>query len=289
MTNRTSTLQIENFSLFGEAAELSDVVHCETIETRSPLHDWEFKPHRHQRLHQILLLDQGGGTAELDGQFETLSENSILNVPTGCVHSFVFHTRTKGWVVTLAAELLDELLLGDEGLRPVLARPYIATGDESHRAIVRAIFDEHAELSFARAQMLRALSAQLLAQVARTIRLLDDSDEPSESDPLQIKFDALLEKHFSQQWSVADYARELSVSPTHLSRVLRSTTGLPASRIIEARIVREARRHLFFTNLGVSQIAYLLGYEDPAYFSRVFSRATGVSPKAFRSQMEPGA
>lgn len=56
--------RIETFNLFGEDADLPDVVHCETIEARSVVHDWEFKPpHRHARLHQVLLLERGGGTA----------------------------------------------------------------------------------------------------------------------------------------------------------------------------------------------------------------------------------
>jgi len=99
---------------------------------------------------------------------------------------------------------------------------------------------------------------------------------------LQRRFEALVDAHFLKHWSVADYACALAVTPTHLSRVSRRTTGLPASRIIEERLVREARRLLTYTNITVTQIAYELGYIDPAYFSRVFSRATGLSPRRFR-------
>jgi AraC family transcriptional activator of pobA len=55
--------------------------------------------------------------------------------------------------------------------------------------------------------------------------------------------------------------------------------------MIEARMMREARRNLAYTNLSISTIAYTLGFADPAYFSRVFTRDAGVSPKAFRSQI----
>lgn len=289
MNQRVPTDRIENFSLFGEAGEMPDTVHCETIETRSPLHDWEFKPHRHQRLHQILLMDTGGGAAKLDSLTGKLRAGSLMNVPSGCVHSFVFARNTMGWVVTLATELLDEVLQMEDGLFSVLSRPVIVQGDVTHRELIIRIFGEHAQRSFGRAHILRSQSALLLGHVARTIRKLDNSDMPQCNDPLQARFEKLVDQNFQKQWSVADYARHLSVTPTHLSRVLRKSTGLPASRLIEARVLREARRHLFFTNLGVSQIAYLLGYEDPAYFSRVFSRATGLSPKAFRAQTERSA
>ena len=113
-----------------------------------------------------------------------------------------------------------------------------------------------------------------------------DSDAALPDAPLRARFERLLEETFRQHWSVSDYARALSVSPTHLSRVLRQATGLPASRAIEDRVLREARRQLFYTNLSIAEIAYLLGYNDPAYFSRVFARATGMAPSAFRARVD---
>lgn len=280
--------RIANFNLFGEAGELPDVVHCETIEIRSQLHDWVFRPHRHARLHQLLLLDDGGGRAVLEERTHALRPGTLVNVPAGCVHGFTFLRDTTGWVVTLSSELLDEVLRADEGLRPVLARPAVARRDAHHRYLVGRIFHEHGQRGFGRAHVLRALAALLLGHVARTLQDLHRSDMPRADNPLLVRFERLLEENFRNRWGVADYAGRLSVSPTHLSRVTRAATGLSAARVIEERVIREARRQLVFTNLGISQIAYLLGFGDPAHFSRVFSRATGLSPRAFRAQIERG-
>ena len=100
------------------------------------------------------------------------------------------------------------------------------------------------------------------------------------------RFDALVEARFRQHWPVARYAAALAITPAHLSRLCRAATGRPASAVIEDRIIREARRHLVYTNLPVQSIAYDLGYDDPAYFSRVFTRATGLSPRSFRQQSQ---
>jgi AraC family transcriptional activator of pobA len=59
--------------------------------------------------------------------------------------------------------------------------------------------------------------------------------------------------------------------------------------LIEARLMREARRQLAYTSLPVSTIAYTLGFGDPAYFSRVFGRVEGLSPRAFRERLVAGA
>ena len=60
---------------------------------------------------------------------------------------------------------------------------------------------------------------------------------------------------------------------------------MPALRLIEARLMREARRNLAYTHLGVATIAYTLGYADPAYFTRAFTRDAGLSPRSFRAQV----
>src|SRR5664279_4576502 len=81
---------IRTYNLFGEANDLPDVVHCETIAARSVLHEWEFAPHRHARLHQILLIERGGGQATLEGRLHALRPMRVVNVPVGDVHGFTF-------------------------------------------------------------------------------------------------------------------------------------------------------------------------------------------------------
>ncbi|MEJ2121458.1 MAG: helix-turn-helix domain-containing protein [Alphaproteobacteria bacterium] len=275
---------ILNYNLFGETGDLPDVVHCETIETRSRLHDWELAPHRHARLHQILLLESGGGRVSLDGQGHTLGPSSLVNVPIGLVHSFTFTPGTVGLVVTLAAEMLDVALQPSEGLRPVLAQPAVLPAEAAHNRTMTEIAETFAGRDFARAHMLRSLSALILGQIARTLDEAGRAGTSASAPDLLTRFEALLEAHYLQHWPVADYADALAVSPTHLSRVCRVATGRPATRLIEERVVREARRNLVYTGLTVSTIAYALGYADPAYFSRVFSRATGLAPREFRAR-----
>jgi len=108
---------------------LPDVLHCETIADRSVLHDWELAPHRHARLHQVLLIEAGGGTATLDGKKEKLKPGALVNVPPGHVHAFKFERNTHGWVTTLADELMDELLVGAGTLRTELDRACVLSAD----------------------------------------------------------------------------------------------------------------------------------------------------------------
>ena len=114
--------EVQTFNLFGEAGDLPDVVHCETISARSRLHEWEFAPHRHGRLHQLLLVAEGGGTANLEGTTHALGPMVLVNVAVGDVHGFSFRPGTEGWVVTFAAEMLDEAFSDTMGHAGALVR-----------------------------------------------------------------------------------------------------------------------------------------------------------------------
>ncbi len=288
MPETSDSTAIRNYNLFGETAEVPDVVHCETISERSELHNWELRPHRHARLHQVLLLRAGGGTARIEGQNLPLNPPVLLNMPRGFVHGFRFQQGTEGWVITLSADLMDQALRDREGLRAVLAAPCAVPLPPEIEMLARRILTEYHNRDFARAQILRSQAGSLLGLTARAIHTQQAPPDPHADTPLLRRFEALVEQHFRQRLPVADYAARLAVSPTHLNRVVRQATGRPASALIGERVLREARRMLIYTSLTAAEIGYELGFSDPAHFSRVFARGIGMPPRAFRQRMEQG-
>lgn len=275
---------VRDYGLYGENRHLPDVMHCETIAERSALHDWEVALHRHDRLHQLLLVRVGSGLARLGEVDAPLSPGCLVNVPVGEVHAFSFEPGTDGLVVTLADVMLDELLARDAGVRHRLARGWAGVADAGLGVLMTQLVLEYTSASAGRALILRGLAAALLGRSSRLGSDAADTGDLAVSH-LMGRFDTLLDQRFREHWRVSDYARALSITPTHLSRVARRATGLPASQCIDARVTREARRQLAFTSLSVSSIGYSLGFADPALFSRVFSRVAGLSPSAFRRRL----
>jgi AraC family transcriptional regulator, transcriptional activator of pobA len=285
ISNMKRILAIQSYSLFGESAHLPDVMHCETIAERSRLHDWELSPHRHAHLHQVLLIQAGGGTASLDGVAHKLVPGSLVNVPTGHVHAFRFRRNTQGWVATLPVELLDEILVHVGDVRSGLAQADVVNASPAIQLLMQQMWEEFCARSKARALVLKGLSSTLLGLLARAMAEGTPNHAKMREFDLVQRFKALIQEHFLEHWSVADYASALSVSSTHLSRLTRAATGDSALRLIEARTLREARRYLAYTHLNIATIAYELGFKDPAYFTRAFSRDGGLSPRAFRAQL----
>ncbi|MFT3666902.1 helix-turn-helix domain-containing protein [Piscinibacter sp.] len=277
---------VRHYSLYGEREHLPDVMHCETIAERSVLYEWELAPHRHDRLHQLLLLRAGGGMTRLADAELALGAGSLVNVPPGTVHAFTFEPGTDGLVLTLADALLDELLAREPEVRRLLGRAWVGRADDGIDALAARLAREYAGRATARALVLRGLAGTLLGCAARAGARADPMARNMTESHLLQRFEALLEAHYREHWGVADYARALAVTPTHLSRVARAASGAPASRLIDARVIREARRQLAFTHLSVASIAYTLGFVDPALFSRVFTRVAGRSPRAFRRELQ---
>jgi AraC-like DNA-binding protein len=96
------------------------------------------------------------------------------------------------------------------------------------------------------------------------------------------QFKQLINKHFLELHLVADYAQLLRISAGYLNEVIKQQSGKTAIEHIHERILLEAKRQLLHTGASMKEIAYNLGFEDAAYFSRFFKRLTGQTPAAFR-------
>nr|WP_295872475.1 AraC family transcriptional regulator [uncultured Chitinophaga sp.] len=103
-------------------------------------------------------------------------------------------------------------------------------------------------------------------------------------------FTEQLERHYAiddttQQVSLrsaADFARHMNIHVNHLNRVLKAATGSTTSRLIAARCLREAKSLLTQSNWTVAEIAYALGFLEPAHFNAFFKKQTGITPQQFR-------
>jgi AraC family transcriptional activator of pobA len=87
---------------------------------------------------------------------------------------------------------------------------------------------------------------------------------------------------------VRAYAGTLGVTPDHLSRSCRAITGLGALDLLHERLLLEARRLLAYSPAAVGDIAHQLGFDDPGYFSRLFTKRAGQSPSAYRASIADG-
>jgi AraC family transcriptional activator of pobA len=99
-------------------------------------------------------------------------------------------------------------------------------------------------------------------------------------------FRKLVEDHYREHWPLSRYASLLKLTESRLNRLTRSVAGVSAAELVQQRLLLEARRRLIHVAAPVAQIAYELGYQDPAYFCRIFKKRVGLTPSAFRRYRE---
>jgi len=97
------------------------------------------------------------------------------------------------------------------------------------------------------------------------------------------KFKALLEQ-YSFLHLPSFYAKQLNITTSHLNHCLNTATGLSVTHWLQNAMITEAKKQIYYTNNDIKEIAYTLGYEDHAYFSRLFKKITGETPLVFRKK-----
>ena len=285
------------FELYGEkgARPALDPIHVESIASRSSLHNWEIRPHRHHGLFQLLWLAAGAGQLMLDDAPGELVAGSVVLVPQHCVHGFRFERDAGGLVLTLAYPMLAGLS-GELGRRLLalssaqVLRLDSAGGRGQIEPLLRSLAEEYENPEPFRPQLLEALVVAVLALLLRQPEINEREQEgvrapvPSAAAAHLARFTAEVERGFITHAPLAHYAARLGVSVAHLNALCRRYAGRSALGVIHDRLLLEARRNLVYTVMTVREVAELLGFSDPAYFTRFFKRATGMSPTEFRER-----
>jgi AraC family transcriptional activator of pobA len=289
------------FALFGEESAVDDLefVHIEDIADRSRRYQWEIASHTHRGLLQIIVVLSGGARADLDDLRIDVAPPAAIVVPPSVIHAFRFRADTRGKVLTVAERLMDGAGVAEAGLLEPLRRgPVVVALREGQGAarervpaMLHEIAAEFAHPAAGRRSMLEWLVGALLVLLGREAAAgVGPGLGTTAPAAAFAHFRELVESHFVLHRPVAWFAARVGVTETTLNRLCRRQAGRTAFDLVQQRLLLEARRKLVYTAMPVSQLAYALGFSDPAYFCRFFSRRTGMAPTTFRRRvMQQGA
>jgi AraC family transcriptional regulator, transcriptional activator of pobA len=284
------------FRLYGEPGEAiaPGFVHVERISARAPLHDWEIRPHRHPHLSQAFLFTSGHGLQRLDEQEVRFRAPWLIWLPANTVHGFSFQPGTEGLVVTVADDFLTAAVrydpeaaqlrnAADEAFTGAAGSPDEIDIDLASvcEALLREAPGDHPGAMSASLALLKLLLVGILR--TRAVRRIDGSGAEARAN-LYRRYRKLVEAQLRRGWSIARYARELSVTTDRLHAACTQAAGKAPQQILHDRLLLEAKRSLIFTTMSVAEIAGDLGFGDPAYFSRFFASRAGLSPTAYRKR-----
>ncbi|WP_336083563.1 helix-turn-helix domain-containing protein [Thalassospira sp. CH_XMU1448-2] len=256
-------------------------------------------PGRRDRCYAVLMLSGHAQIGLRQGVIECKAP-ALVWLPLGETQRFTVTAGSEGYLLSVADDLVarhcgDGGIAGGSpasgGLPLRLAADTVhnvspSEGSENLSLLARSFEAIRAEL------MQNALGASLVVgahlQIILTMVLrlaesvMEQRDKHRPGSITFQRFLQILELHFREHWNVADYATALGVSERRLGSAVLRATGKPPLTVIHERVLREACMRLEQSPLGVAQIAYGLGFRDPAYFSRFFKRYMGEAPGGYR-------
>ncbi len=283
------------FHLYGDPPDdqAFDFIHIETIASRSSIHDWTIRAHRHRNLFQILLIERGGGEMTFEAATIPFAGPCTILVPPTIAHGFRFSPEvTDGFVVSFTEDVAEAL--GERSgealarLTALAAEPVVPlAGDEETRRLSALCAELHEERFLAREGYrlsMRAYLALIAIEVARLAasRARTGAVTLRPADPIVEALRKLVEQHFRTERQIGFYAAKLAMKADRLNDHVKRATGVTAGHLIRQRVLTEAKRQLVFTTEPIQEIAYALAFSDHSHFTRFFRKQTGTTPQAFR-------
>ena len=268
----------------------SDFIHCEALEVRSKAFDWEISEHFHTDLIQLFFIHQGHGQLIIDKENIDIGPNSILIIPANTMHGFHFFEGVEGEVLTISQNFLESAFKTNSKIfNQVISSPKLSfeKNPETFQTtidIYTQIAVEQLENKIEKHFAIKNLLALLFLQFHRNSFEEKQQELIANNKTLAYyqKFLVLIKQNIDQEKKVSDYAKEMQMTGVHLNRICRQVSNKSALQVMQEILIMEAKNYLLNTAYSISEIAYFLNFNDPAYFNRLFKKYVGVPPGEFR-------
>lgn len=270
------------------------IVHISNKKIHSNIehHIYGKEHHRAKHAHRddyyiFFLVKEGQGSITIDFVDYELIANSIHCIMPGQIHMPASYIDVDGWFLAV-----DSLLVKDEYkeiiekrlLAGKVTQPNVQEMEEliSCLSFIEQRFNRNIH-SIERG-ILSDLISVYIGMIADIYRKFTPISLNNRATEITLKFRSLLAENYHSMKRPSQYAEQMNLSLVYLNEVVKKTTGLSVSLCIREEVILQAKRLLYYTNLTIKEIALKVGYDDWAYFSRQFTKSTGINPSEFRKK-----
>ncbi len=252
-------------------------VAVQTLAQFAQSDDWSASLLHPQQGHLLIWITRGQGVVTLNGVRRGFGPHNAIFIPKGKIWSIDVGRQSLGLVVHMPEGVSDQFPTDCAQLR-------IQSGlDQSE--LTSLIEDMRREAQQARSYVQDALrvQSQLLAiWLQRQIEIAPAAPRPKAAQRLVLRFCDLASHEYQSGLSMADFAKRLDVTPTHLTRVCREVCGKTAADILAQCVLHTARAELAHSNRSIKDVAAGLGFNSAAYFTRFIQHHCRTTPSALR-------
>lgn len=235
--------------------------------------------------YMVVLLTGGSAAVEIDFERKELRAGDIVVVSPWQVHNKPGGDvwNADGWLLAFSPEILsesDSRAIDEYSISP---RPFNPGGN-----IVEDICSlcSIMERNMENGRVSKALAIAVKSMVVATLSA-PGNELSGRYRTITSRLRKLLEdEHMPKDKRPGVCASMLNISEVYLNEAVKGATGLSAGAYIRSRVIIQAKRQLAYTSLSAKEIAYALGYDDYAYFSRIFKKNEGMSPVEYRKNLK---
>ncbi|GAA3608422.1 helix-turn-helix transcriptional regulator [Flavivirga amylovorans] len=290
-----NTIPILNIQQFEQDVPMSDFYSNDLTSHLDRNKDFFHKPHRHD-FFLCVLFTKGSGVHEIDFNTYKIKPGSVYFLKPGQTHYWTFDTTPEGYIF-FHTQNFYELHFSKSKLEqfpyyysykntPAL---YLNSNETtSLEPIFKTINKEYHNNFVYKKQKIASLINAAYIDLARHYNIsepLKDITSVTYIEALR-SLEKIIDIHYRTEKSAKFYANALNITSKHLNRIVKATLGKTTTDLITERVILESKRLIVHSKNSLSSIAQILGYQDYAYFSKVFKLKTHVTPLEFKKSYQ---
>lgn len=240
--------------------------------------------------YSIYWIKEGKGTYNIDFESYSFDGNVLFFLSPGQVFSVDSEKIKEAYKISFVRDFYciqthdKEVSCNGVLFNNIYETPFVKPRKEETAKldfILENLIEEFQQQETAQYDMLQAYLKQFIILSVR-IKKEDYTIKDDKETKLFKDFSTLVDLNFKKEHSVTYYGERLGLSPKSITKHFQKIGIITPSEYIKNRIILEAKRQLIYSDDSVKQIAYDLGFNDPAYFTRFFTKSATISPLQFK-------
>lgn len=239
----------------------------------------------------ILFITDGNGIHEVDFKTYDYQKNNAIFINKGQQHRWIEYENTQGFIIIFTEKFLQKNQVTFKDLsysypynsylyKPLLS--FNATSVNSFQTLVTYLYEEYKTPDYQqKSEILQCLLRTFLLKI-KSNQPVNKTDFNTEQKELFIQFQKIIDNKISKSRNVNDYCKWLEVSYKKLNEACKMVTQNTAKNFIDQVLLLKAKQLLTDNKQSISEIAYLLSFEEPTNFTKFFKKHTNFSPKEFQ-------
>jgi AraC family transcriptional regulator, arabinose operon regulatory protein len=252
-----------------------------------PKADFHYRKRSKEEVNQYVLMycTEGEGWYEIENQKQKVSANQIFILPKAKSHAYG-STPKNPWTIYwihLDGKVASHFASGLE--KPMLISPEKDSRIEERLKLFEEIFStlkngySKSNLEYSITALFHFLGSLKYLSAYRACTTCNYQERDIAEEAIHF-----MRENIHKRLTLKEISNYTGLSVSHFSSIFQKKTGYSALNYLSQLKIQEACHHLDFSNMKINQISMIIGFDDPFYFSRLFTKTMGVSPSEYRSR-----